>query len=534
MAIWIVALGTVCGGAAPCAAAIACRRRGGCGQSTPACRWPCCWRRSRPGKLAFACFADFSDTFNISNVSKRWLALHIDGEKNQNGFRDRHELTTYVPGGKKRIIFLGDSFTAGHGIPRMEDRFTDLIAAQFEREQPGKFVVANLALPAYDALMITQLAQDELLQKHYDMACCVYVYNLNDVDTFDPHTTAALQTIQSSEPSFFLFRDTYLLNWLYFRFVAFRSQGAQSYYENLRQSYESEPWAKVRGLLQGLHQRCVEQGVDFRMVIFPFVHGSRRGLSVPRGPRADCRILQSGEDSRARPGARLPSSTRARAWSSAGSTLIPTSGRMPSRPRRSKTICLPTSSSRRGLKNTREPDEGRSGAGVLSLGRIPDRHGRVAGDSGRALLRRAVGSSETTGPRPGIVPAQPGPVALHAAGGGHRGRAARSPASPTSATRSTSRTFPNAGSRCTSITSGTTRAIATTNRSRSTFPPARSGSFSWATASPSVTASSGWTIASPTASPSGSTRRRPANTSVANLGEPGLETSQIEVDSPRA
>ena len=119
--------------------------------------------------------------------------------------------------------------------------------------------------------MITHLAEDELLQKHYDMACCVYVYNLNDVDTFDPHTTAALQTIQSSEPTFFLFRDTYLLNWLYFRFVAFRSQGAQSYYENLRQSYESEPWAKVQGLLQGLHQRCVEQGVDFRMVIFPFV-----------------------------------------------------------------------------------------------------------------------------------------------------------------------------------------------------------------------------------------------------------------------
>ncbi len=258
------------------------------------------------GELAFACFADFSDTFNISNVSKRWLALHIDAEKNQNGFRDRQELTTYVPGGKKRIIFLGDSFTAGHGIRRMEDRFTDLIAAQFEREQPGKFVVANMALPAYDALMITHLAQDELLQKHYDMACCVYVYNLNDVDTFDPHTAAALQAIQSSEPTFFLFRDTYLLNWLYFRFVAFRSQGAQSYYENLRQSYESEPWAKVRGLLRGPASALRRAGGRFPDGDLSLRAGSRRGLSVPRGPRADRRILQSGENSRARPGARLP------------------------------------------------------------------------------------------------------------------------------------------------------------------------------------------------------------------------------------
>ncbi len=222
-------------------------------------------------ELIFACFVDFSDTFSVSNISKRWMAVHIEGEENKNGFRDRNELTTFVPGGKKRLIFLGDSFTAGHGICRMEDRFTDQIAARLEREQPGKFVVANMARPAYDALFVTQLAKDELLKKHYDMAACVYVYNLNDVDRFDPHTTEALTAIQSSEPKFFLFRDTYLLNWLYLRVIASRNTGAQSYYENLRQSYESEPWAKVRELLKGLHQQCKEQGVDFRMVIFPFV-----------------------------------------------------------------------------------------------------------------------------------------------------------------------------------------------------------------------------------------------------------------------
>jgi hypothetical protein len=223
------------------------------------------------GELAFACFADFSDTFSISNVSKRWLEVHIEAEKNKNGFRDRNELTTYVAGGKKRIIFVGDSFTAGHGIRRMDDRFTDLIAARFEREQPGKFAVANMAQPGYDAFFVAELAKQELLAKHYDFSAFVYVYNLNDVDRFDPHTTASLVAIQDSEPKFFLFRDTYLLNWLYFRLVAVRSAGAESYYENLRRSYESEPWKQVQGLLKDLHQRCVAQGVDFRMVIFPFV-----------------------------------------------------------------------------------------------------------------------------------------------------------------------------------------------------------------------------------------------------------------------
>lgn len=223
------------------------------------------------GELAFACCADFSDTFNISNVSKRWFTRHMEDEKNENGFRDRHELTTYVAGGKKRIIFLGDSFTAGHGVERMEDRFTDRIGARLEQEQPGKFLIANLAIPAYDAMQVTQLAKNELLKKHYDMAACIYVYNLNDVDRFDPQTAESLKAIESSEPTFFLFRDTYLLNWLYFRFIAFRAAGSASYYENLRRSYEGQPWLAARDLIKDLHDNCKAQGVDFRMVIFPFV-----------------------------------------------------------------------------------------------------------------------------------------------------------------------------------------------------------------------------------------------------------------------
>src|SRR5262249_27226827 len=123
----------------------------------------------------------------------------------------------------------------------------------------------------YDALFVTKLAQDQLLKKHYEMAACVYVYNLNDIDRFDPATTDALQSIQQSEPRFFLFRDTYLLNWLYCRALAFRTSRANSYYDNLRRAYESEPWTRVSSLLKQLRQQCKEQGVDFRMVIFPFV-----------------------------------------------------------------------------------------------------------------------------------------------------------------------------------------------------------------------------------------------------------------------
>src|SRR5580704_15990364 len=133
------------------------------------------------GELGFACFADFSDTFNITNVSKRWLALHIDHERNNEGFRDRQPFTKYVPAGKRRIIFLGDSFTIGHGVKRMEDRFSDRVAAWLEQNAPGKYAVANLGDPGLEASQVEALAAAVLLKEQADVSVLIYVYNLNDI-----------------------------------------------------------------------------------------------------------------------------------------------------------------------------------------------------------------------------------------------------------------------------------------------------------------------------------------------------------------
>ena len=152
------------------------------------------------GELGFACFADFSDTFNITNVSKRWLALHIDSERNNEGFRDRNPFTKYVSPGQKRIVFLGDSFTAGHGIKKIDDRFTDRIAAWLEEKRPGKYVVANLGEPGYEASMIEGLARALLFTQRADVSLIVYVYNINDIEGYDPRTQDSLRQIYTAEP----------------------------------------------------------------------------------------------------------------------------------------------------------------------------------------------------------------------------------------------------------------------------------------------------------------------------------------------
>jgi hypothetical protein len=224
------------------------------------------------GELAFACFADFSDTFNITNVSKRWLVLHIDHERNNEGNRDRQPFTRYAAAGRKRIIFLGDSFTIGHGVKRMEDRFSDRIAAWLDEKAPGQYVVANLGEPGLEASMIQAIAADVMFRRQADVSMFIYIYNLNDIEGYMAEAGQnPLEGIYTSESQLVLFRDTYLLNWLYFRFLQFRARN-NTYFDKLAASYHTIAWDGLRAKLSRLHRDCTEGHAELRFVIFPFLH----------------------------------------------------------------------------------------------------------------------------------------------------------------------------------------------------------------------------------------------------------------------
>jgi hypothetical protein len=82
-------------------------------------------------ELAFVCVVDHSDAFNGTNVSKRWYRRYIDAQRNDDGFRDRRVLATPLPAGTKRLVVFGDSYVAGHGLKRMDDRFTERLERRF-------------------------------------------------------------------------------------------------------------------------------------------------------------------------------------------------------------------------------------------------------------------------------------------------------------------------------------------------------------------------------------------------------------------
>jgi hypothetical protein len=222
-------------------------------------------------ELYFALFVDRSDSFNRTNISKRWIHRHIDAQKNRVGYRDAQDLTPEIPDGMKRIMFFGDSFTAGQGIPRREDRFSELLRADLDRTRPGKVQVANFGELGLEVVQITGRIEG-VLTEGYEANTVVYVYMLNDIEGFDPKTIEVMQNLGRFDPQWFVFRNTYFLNWLYFRSMQYRHKELRDYFPHLVDAYRSDSWNGVARKLDELHSICRKRNVDFRMAIYPFVH----------------------------------------------------------------------------------------------------------------------------------------------------------------------------------------------------------------------------------------------------------------------
>jgi hypothetical protein len=234
-------------------------------------------------EAAFALFVDRSDTFDVTNISKRWFRRHLDAQRREPlGNRDSEPFTKFVIGGKQRIAFVGDSFTAGHGVNNMADRFSDRIRAKLEAAKPGRFVVANLAEPGWETSQIEAFVHKLLIDGN-DMKYVVYVYCMNDIEGFpmlspsgelDWNTPIkkSLGQIYTDAPGFFLWRDTYLYNWLYYRFLQARNPDSRSYFDALAECYQTTQWDLLSKKITQLRNDCREKNVELRIALFPFLH----------------------------------------------------------------------------------------------------------------------------------------------------------------------------------------------------------------------------------------------------------------------
>jgi hypothetical protein len=236
-------------------------------------------------EVGFALLYDTTDSFDMTNVSNRWFDVHVAPDVRQLAFsegtgisfRGPDEFPLQPPDSVEHVVFLGDSFTFGHGVPSVSDRFSNILDTSLsagtrsaDLRKPD-CLVSNLSWPGTDLLWVESVLQHVFATGgRIDRA--VYVLCLNDIESLhDPRMKQSTE-LQTFDPPTFLFRDTYFYNWLYFRSQLLFRSDVRDYYSFVLEYYSSEPWERFAVALMRTQTLCRDNDCELSVVVFPFMH----------------------------------------------------------------------------------------------------------------------------------------------------------------------------------------------------------------------------------------------------------------------
>ncbi|MCE9613736.1 MAG: SGNH/GDSL hydrolase family protein [Lentisphaerae bacterium] len=218
------------------------------------------------GEVYYRYLFDSTDSFGLTRVCRRWFKRHYVA--NNAGVRDDIDYLPALQPLRHRVTFLGDSFTAGHGIAKVSDRFVNRIRMQ----HTPQWDVHALAGNGLDTGAELE-AFAGFVQGGYQLEAVVLVYVLNDIADLVPEWQTIQDRIyaeQTHEP--FLVRHSYFVNVLYYRLKAARDPDVRDYYRFVREAYDGPAWEQQCRRLQSLQDFCAANHVRLMVVTFPFLH----------------------------------------------------------------------------------------------------------------------------------------------------------------------------------------------------------------------------------------------------------------------
>lgn len=217
------------------------------------------------GETYFRFFYNTTDSLGYTLLSERWVRRHW--HTNRAGSRDNLEYAPARPSATPRVSFLGDSFTAGHGVRDVDTRFVNLLRQQ----QPSWEIHAIAAVGLDTGSEIRVLSR--ALAKGYQLDTVVLVYCLNDIgDLLENQQTTSHSLAAAVEQSTWIVRHSYFLNLLYHRFHASRHEFFRDYSAVVRDAYDGAVWDQQRRRFKELKTLVESHGAKLKVVTFPFLH----------------------------------------------------------------------------------------------------------------------------------------------------------------------------------------------------------------------------------------------------------------------
>lgn len=210
--------------------------------------------------------AVYTDAFGVSLPARRWFALHTD--LNAMGCRDS-EWSMDKPPGAYRIAFVGDSYTYGWGIERVEDRFPDLIQSYYAAHSRGAVEVMNVAKPGWGTEDQIRPIRDMI--DHLDADEIVLCYVPNDIEPLIP-TTEGFNPTRPPDYQFINLDSSPLLDYLYRRIYLPLVPTVRRYHDWLAEAYvNDEIWREHAAQLAEIADYCRSHDTALRVVLLPFL-----------------------------------------------------------------------------------------------------------------------------------------------------------------------------------------------------------------------------------------------------------------------
>jgi hypothetical protein len=208
--------------------------------------------------------------------SAQLLSQQLEYEKNSDQLRDR-DYASPKPDGCVRVLFLGDSFTFGLGVPDRARIFPELLEARLDAHRPDPAVqsyeVLNGAIPALLTDAWVQIA--ERVAPRFEPDLVVAAFFLRDGaqigftrNFFGPIRDRMKQWRESS----LLARAS--AAWRLWRGRRLALEMTAEYVEAFRRAYlgkpeETEEWARAQRNLLRLRDSFAQRGARFELVVFP-------------------------------------------------------------------------------------------------------------------------------------------------------------------------------------------------------------------------------------------------------------------------